>query len=424
MIATSIAGRLDAAAFVERYLAVRSLSLAIAAPLSDADATVQSMADTSPAKWHLAHTAWFFETFLLRDHVHGYRLHDDRWPFLFNSYYEAEGARHARPERGLLTRPTLEEVYDYRARVDEAVVAAMPRLVESCPALVELGLNHEQQHQELMLMDLKHLFSRNPLGPALWPQPLAASTLHYPAPLKWRAGPRGQVEIGHSGQGFAFDCEGPRHAQWLTPHALSTRLVTNGDWFEFIDDNGYATPSLWLSDGLTWVNREEIGAPLYWRRHGHDWEEFTLSGWRTVDAAAPVSHISFYEADAFATWAGARLPTEAEWEASAAGEDPTSGVQLDEAGPAQPSFEAEGSLYGNVWQWTGSAYRPYPGFRPAPGAVGEYNGKFMSGQYVLKGGCCATPRGHVRPSYRNFFYPHQRWQFSGLRLAKDLVDET
>ncbi|MBO9669112.1 MAG: ergothioneine biosynthesis protein EgtB [Sphingobium sp.] len=407
------------------YLSVRALSLDLVAPLSDADATAQSMPDASPAKWHLAHVTWFFETFILRDHIPGYRLHDERWPFLFNSYYEAEGARHDRPQRGLLTRPSLDEVINYRLHVDEAMQAAMPLILERCPDLLALGINHEQQHQELLLTDLKHLFFHNPLGPAVWtPANEENRESHYSAPIAWRAGPTGLVEIGHAGDGFAFDCEGPAHPHYLNPHALADRPVTNGDWFDFIGDNGYLTASLWLSDGWAWVNREQIDAPLYWRHTHHGWEQFTLAGWRAVDPAAPVTHISLFEADAYAAWAGARLPTEQEWETAARAHDPSGGIQLDQAGPVQPRFvpqDAElSSLFGNVWEWTGSAYRPYPGFRPAPGAVGEYNGKFMSGQFVLRGGSCATPRGHMRASYRNFFYPHQRWQFTGLRLAKDL----
>lgn len=412
-------------ALARHYAQVRALSMALAAPLSDADATAQSMPDASPAKWHLAHTTWFFETFVLRDHLPGYRLFDERWPFLFNSYYEAEGARHARPQRGLLTRPTLAQVLAYRAAVDEALLGALPMLAERCGALIELGLHHEQQHQELLLTDIKHLFSCNPLGPVLWPPAAEAPEPLPEQPMRWHEGAVGLVEIGAGAEGFAFDNEQPVHRHFLAPHALADRPVTNGEWSRFIADGGYATASLWLSDGWAWVKGGGIAHPLYWRRSESGWEQFTLAGWRPVDPAAPVSHISFYEADAFAAWAGARLPTEQEWEAAARNADPLAGVQLDAAGPVAPRAVAEqgdglASLFGNVWEWTGSAYRPYPGFRAAPGAVGEYNGKFMSGQFVLKGGSCATPRGHARATYRNFFYPHQRWQFTGLRLAKDL----
>jgi ergothioneine biosynthesis protein EgtB len=414
-----------AAELAERYAAVRKLTRELAAPLSDADASAQSMPDASPAKWHLAHTTWFFETFLLRDYVPGYELYDERWPYLFNSYYEGEGERVARVSRGLLTRPALGEVIAWREHVDEAVLAAMPRLAESCADLVELGLNHEQQHQELLLTDIKHLFSMNPLGPAVWPAPEGEEMRGVAAePLEWLPGPAGIVETGHKGPGFAFDCEGPAHRSFLTPYELAHRPVTNGEWAQFIEDGGYSQAALWLSDGWDWVRREGVSAPLYWNREDGQWRQFTLSGWREPDPAAPVCHVSFYEADAFARWAGARLPTEEEWEALAKAADSQGGNQLDEAGPVAPTVEpAAGSfasLFGNVWEWTGSAYRPYPGFRPAPGAVGEYNGKFMSGQFVLKGGSCATPRGHMRASYRNFFYPHQRWQFMGVRLARDV----
>lgn len=403
----------------ERYKAVRRLSLAIAAPLSDADATIQPMPDASPAKWHLAHTTWFFETFLLRDHLPGYRLHDESYPYLFNSYYEGEGERHPRAERGMIARPSLDDVRGWRQAVDAALLGA----IDDLPAdLIELGLNHEQQHQELMLMDLTATFAANPLRPALWrsePAPPAA----LPPPIEWIEGRTGIAEIGHEGGGFAFDCEGPRHDVLLHRHALADRPVTNADWLGFIDVGGYADPLLWLADGWAWVRSEGIEAPLYWLRDESGWSRFGLDGVRPLDLAAPVCHISYYEAEAFARWAGARLPTEAEWEVAAEGLDPESGNQLDDAGAARP-LPGDGAglrqMFGDVWEWTGSAYLPHPGFRPATGAVGEYNGKFMCSQMVLKGGCCATPRGHVRATYRNFFYPHQRWMYSGLRLAKDL----
>jgi ergothioneine biosynthesis protein EgtB len=402
------------------YKATRALTDALAAPLSDADATVQSMDDASPAKWHLAHTSWFFETFVLRDHVPGYRLHDRRFPFLFNSYYEAEGRRHARSRRGMVTRPTLDEVRTYRAAVDDAVVAALPTLSPAARTLVELGCHHEQQHQELLVTDTLHLFAENPLEPALW----AAAPkvpVAMPAAIEWLEREEAIVEIGHGGAGFAFDCEGPRHRALVAPHAIASRTVTNGEWQQFIADGGYREPRWWLSDGWAWVQREAITAPLYWEERDGVWTRFGLDGRRAVDPAAPVTHVSFFEADAYASWAGARLPTEFEWEAAATGHDPACGNQMDEAGPVEPRPSAEGpAFFGDVWEWTGSAYRPYPGFAPVDGAVGEYNGKFMSGQFVLRGGSCATPRGHARACYRNFFYPHQRWQFTGVRLAKDL----
>ncbi|WP_394664237.1 ergothioneine biosynthesis protein EgtB [uncultured Sphingomonas sp.] len=403
-----------------RYQAVRALTLALAEPLSDADASVQSMPDASPAKWHMAHTTWFFETFVLRDHVPGYTLHDPRFPFLFNSYYEAEGKRHARHRRGMITRPTLDEVRAYRAHVDSALLAALPDLPEAARELVALGCHHEEQHQELFVTDILHLFSENPLEPALFaPEPKAPVAM--PGPIGWIEGRAGIVEVGHDGQGFAFDCEGPRHQALLHPHAIADRTVTNAEWMTFIEDGGYRDPRLWLSDGWAWVKGEGIAAPLYWEERDGGWTRFGLDGRRVIDPAAPVTHVSFYEADAFATWAGARLPSEFEWEAAAAAHDASGGNQLDGAGAIEPRPSPGGpAFFGDVWEWTGSAYRPYPGFHPVEGAVGEYNGKFMNGQFVLRGGSCATPRGHARACYRNFFYPHQRWQFTGVRLAKDL----
>jgi ergothioneine biosynthesis protein EgtB len=312
----------------------------------------------------------------------------------------------------MITRPSLDEVRAYRAHLDAALIEVWRRLGDQARALVELGCHHEQQHQELLLTDLLHLFAQNPLKPAVWP---AASVRPVMAPSEpgWTEFPGGVVELGDLGSGFAFDCEGPRHQVLLRPYALADRPVTNAEWMAFIADGGYREPRWWLSDGWAWVQREGVEAPLYWE----DGQSFGLDGLKPRDPAAPVTHISFFEADAYASWAGARLPTEAEWEHAAARLDPCQGQFLDRAGAVRPR---EHGLFGSVWEWTGSAYRPYPGFRPAQGAVGEYNGKFMSGQFVLKGGSCATPRGHVRPSYRNFFYPHQRWQFTGVRLARDL----
>lgn len=407
-------------ALATRFAQVRALTEALAARLSDADASVQSMPDASPAKWHLAHTTWFFETFVLRDHVPGYTLHDERFPFLFNSYYEAEGVRHARHRRGMVTRPTLDEVLAYRAAVTDAVVTALDTLPEAALELVALGCEHEQQHQELFVTDILHLFSENPIEPALY-APDRKQPVAMPGPIGWVEQPGGVVEIGHAGRGFAFDCEGPRHRALLSPHAIADRTVTNGEWAAFIADGGYRDARHWLSDGWAWVKAEGIEAPLYWAADGDGWSRFGLDGRRAVDPAAPVTHVSFYEADAYASWAGARLPTEAEWEHAAAAHDSASGNQMDTAGAVEPRPSPGGpAFFGDVWEWTGSAYRPYPGFRAADGAVGEYNGKFMSGQFVLRGGSCATPRGHVRASYRNFFYPHQRWQFTGVRLARDI----
>lgn len=395
-----------------RLFATRKLTLDLAAPLSDADATIQPFPDASPAKWHLAHTSWFFETFVLRDFVPDYALFDERWPFLFNSYYEGEGPRHARPKRGMLTRPSLDEVRSYRAHVDEALELALNCLPQAALDLVELGIHHEQQHQELFLTDILATLAENPLEPAYGE--LAAPACFAVEPLSFHRGQEGLVEIGAPDNDFAFDSERPRHRVFLTSHEIANRRVINREWREFTEDGGYSTPTLWLSDGWAWIQQEGIRAPLYWR----DAEtELTLAGRREIDWAAPVAHISHYEADAFARWAGARLPTEAEWESFGATADPNLGNQLDEAGPVTP--QPAGGVFGDVWEWTGSAFASYPGFRPADGAVGEYNGKFMSGQLVLKGASCATPRGHSRASYRNFFPPHARWQFTGLRLARD-----
>jgi ergothioneine biosynthesis protein EgtB len=413
-------------ALAERFRATRALSEALVAPLSEADAQLQSMEDASPAKWHLAHNTWFWETFLLRDSAPGYGLFDEHYPFLFNSYYEAEGPRFARTRRGMLSRPSLAEVLAWRRHVTEAMDALLDNPAHA--DLIELGIAHEQQHQELLLTDIKHALAENPLGPAMWPaakncvSPRAGGDLPPPErdPLLrgdspgWHEHPGGIALIGHDGNGFAFDNEGPRHRVLLEPFALAERLVTNREWEAFVADGGYRTPALWLSDGWAWVLREHIAGPLYW----HEDEQFSHAGWHKRDPDAPVTHISYYEADAFATWADARLPTEFEWEALAQSDDPAGGNQLDGAGPPLPSGSS--SLFGDCWQWTRSAYLPYPRFKAAAGAVGEYNGKFMSGQFVLKGASCATVRGHSRASYRNFFYPHQRWQFTGLRLAKDV----
>jgi ergothioneine biosynthesis protein EgtB len=407
----------------DRFRAVRGLSRAIAAPLSDADATLQPHPDASPAKWHLAHTSWFFETFVLRDHLPGYRAFDPAYAYLFNSYYEGEGARQPRDKRGMLSRPALDRLFAYRDHVDAALDDALPVLPQAARELIELGLQHEQQHQELMLMDMLAAMAENPLFPALWPGvPSQADT---PAlPIGGVAHRAGLVEIGHDGEDFAFDCETPRHQQLVRAYELADRPVSNGEWLRFVEDGGYRQPQHWLADGWAWVQAEAVEAPLYWRRDGEGWLRFGLDGLRPVALAEPVCHISYFEADAFARWAGARLPTEAEWEVAAAGLDPAEGNQLDRAGPVRPLPATDPGglrqMFGDVWEWTSSPFTAYPGYKPAEGTVGEYNGKFMCGQFVLKGGSCATPRGHVRASYRNFFYPHQRWMFAGLRLARDL----
>lgn len=395
----------------ERLAATRKLTNDLAGPLSDADATIQPHPDASPAKWHLAHTSWFFETFVLRDHVPGYRLHDQRWAYLFNSYYEGEGERHARPRRGMISRPSLDEVREYRLVVDEALQEAFPNLPAEALELVELGINHEQQHQELFLTDILAALAENPLEPAYASAPV---TLQAPYAAEWIRGAEEVVEIGAGGEGFAFDCEGPRHRVLLQPHEIASELVSNREWQQFIDDGGYRTPALWLSEGWDWVQSNAIGRPLYWHDDG---THFTLAGRIAVDPEAPVAHVNYYEADAFARWAGARLPTEAEWEHGFAAAHPGAGNQLDTAGAVMP--QAGGGPFGACWQWTQSAFLPYPGFTTAEGTVGEYNGKFMCGQFVLKGASCATPRGHSRGSYRNFFPPSAQWQFTGVRLARD-----
>ncbi len=395
----------------ERLAQVRAHSLALTAPLSAEDQCVQSMPDASPSKWHLAHTTWFFEAVVLGTHGRGYRPFDARFFHLFNSYYESLGPRHPRPQRGMLTRPALAEVHAYRAHVDEAlrsfVAEADPAQWAAAAPLLELGLEHEQQHQELILTDILHTLSCNPLLPAYRaagdrPARRAACV----SALEWIAHPGGKVEIGHAGAGFAFDNETPRHAVLLAPYRIADRLVTCGEYLAFMNDGGYAQARLWLSDGWAAVRANGWSCPAYWiapgdaRAAAAHWQVFGLDGVQPLDPAAPVSQLSFYEAAAYAEWAGARLPTEAEWEAAY----------------AMPGMR---ELSGHVWQWTRSSYDPYPGFRPLSGAVGEYNGKFMVGQLVLRGGSSATPAGHERPTYRNFFPPAARWQFSGLRLARD-----
>jgi ergothioneine biosynthesis protein EgtB len=405
-----------------RYREVRAATVALALPLSDADATVQSMPDASPAKWHLAHTTWFFESMVLTAGSSNYKAFDERFDFLFNSYYETVGARHPRPLRGLLTRPTLAEVLAYRNYVDFAIAQLLQQTPpERVLKVIELGCHHEQQHQELLLTDILHLFAQNPLRPAYRESvPLAVEVVNRSQAYRSFAG--GLLDMGHDGQGFAFDCEGPRHSVRIEPYRLSDRLITNGEWAEFIADGGYRNPLLWLSDGWATVRDEAWSAPLYWEaREGEFWS-MTLRGAQPIDPDAPVTHVSYFEADAFATWAGRRLPTEAEWEAAAQGL-PIDGnfASCDRLRP-RPAPPATGELrqmFGDVWEWTRSAFMPYPRFRPMAGALGEYNGKFMSGQFVLRGGSCVTPADHVRATYRNFFAPHARWQFSGLRLAED-----
>ena len=383
----------------DRFQTVRAATEALVADLSEADQCVQSMPDASPAKWHRAHVTWFFEQFVLMPHVPEYRTFDPAFGFLFNSYYETVGPRHPRPSRGLLTRPSAAQVTQYRHHVDAAIVRALPRLSREVAEIIDLGLHHEQQHQELLITDMLHAFSAHPLCPAMspgWQEPRG-----HPGDTTFIEISGGLMSAGFEAIGFCFDNETPRHQVFLQPFAIASRLVRNRDWLDFIRDNAYQTPSLWMSDGWATVQQAGWTAPLHWRDVGGDWFQAGPGGLSPLLLDAPVRHVSWYEADAFARWSNARLPTEFEWEAASANET---------------VFE----MTGHVWQWSESAYRPYPGYRPAPGAIGEYNGKFMINQMVLRGSSMATPPGHTRPTYRNFFHPDKRWQFSGLRLARDL----
>jgi ergothioneine biosynthesis protein EgtB len=401
----------------EDYVRVRGTTTALAAPLTPEDQMVQSMPDASPAKWHLAHTTWFFETFVLAPYRAGYQPCNPAFAHLFNSYYEAVGPRVARAERGFLSRPSVAEVHAYRRQIDDALLEALDGLPPEAEALVTLGLNHEQQHQELLLTDIKHAFSRNVLRPAYRPA-AAPPPAPAPPPLQFVPYPEGLTEVGHQGPAFAFDNEGPRHRVFLRAFALANRLVTCGEYLDFMADGGYRQPALWLSDGWDAARAQGWTAPLYWEQ-ADGWFQHTLTGTRPVDPAEPVCHLSHYEADAFARWAGARLPTEGEWERAVAAR-PVAGTFL-ESGRLHPAAAGHDNpqFFGDVWQWTGSPYTPYPGYRAAAGALGEYNGKFMSNQMVLRGGSCLSPRSHLRSSYRNFFTPTARWQMSGLRIAKD-----
>jgi ergothioneine biosynthesis protein EgtB len=381
-----------------RFRQIRAASVALSAPLSEEDCAAQSMQDASPVKWHLAHTTWFFETFILERFEPGFKPFHQAFRVLFNSYYNGVGEKHPRPQRGLLTRPALSEVLEYRRNVDERMLALLERGIPAeASALAGLGVQHEQQHQELMLTDILHLLSMNPLFPAYEPNaPLSESA----GPLAWHEFGGGITHIGHDGEGFCFDNETPRHRQFLEPYQLAARLVTNGEYLTFIEDGGYNEPSFWLSEGWEFLRAQEISQPLYWHHIDGQWHEFSLRGLTPLQGQAPALHLSYFEANAYAQWAGARLPTEAEWEHAAAN------------GPALEQ------MFGTAWQWTSSAYAPYPGFLAAPGAIGEYNGKFMVNQYVLRGSSLATPREHSRATYRNFFPANARWQFSGIRLAR------
>lgn len=413
----------------KRLLDSRRLSLELARPLSAEDMVVQAMPDASPTKWHLAHVTWFFETFVLKPHLPSYRIFDEAFNYCFNSYYESQGERHPRPARGLLTRPSAERVIDYRAHVDEALERLLAVGLEpggEVARLIEIGINHEQQHQELLLTDILALFAVNPLRPAYRaPQTARAVVNDRPsgAAAGWIAYPGGTFAVGHDGHGFAWDNEAPRHDVLVRPFKLADRLVTNGEWLAFMVDGGYRTASLWLADGWARLNSEGWRSPRYWEEREGAWLMMTLDGLLPIESDAPVSHVSYYEADAFARWAGRRLATEFEWEIASARVQiggnmlGTRALRPMPAGGSATSGPRQ--MFGDVWEWTQSAYLPYPGYRPPAGAIGEYNGKFMVSQQVLRGASCATPDGHARRSYRNFFYPHQRWQFVGVRLAAD-----
>jgi ergothioneine biosynthesis protein EgtB len=403
---------------VTRYLGVRRRSTELASRLRPEDTVIQSMPDASPTKWHLAHTTWFFEHFVL-GRTEGYVPANPEWHFLFNSYYQSVGPMHARPNRGMITRPDFAEVLDYRRRVDDAVAERLMRSDDPTLAVViELGCQHEQQHQELLLTDIKHAFAQNPLEPAFAAEAPRALSVAAPA-LRYVPFDEGVVEVGHAGDGFHFDNEGPRHRTWRQAGSLANRPVTNAEFLAFVQDGGYRDPLLWLSDGWATVQAEGWQRPLYWDEACET--EFTLQGRRAIDPHAPACHISYFEADAFARWAGARLPTEVEWETMAASLQIRGNFQDNGLfHPRASSFETDlGQMYGDVWEWTMSPYVSYPGFRPLDGALGEYNGKFMNGQWILRGGSCATPSDHIRASYRNFFPPHARWQFTGIRLGND-----
>jgi ergothioneine biosynthesis protein EgtB len=418
---TSLRGRLSQ---------TRAMSLRIAEPLTEEDQTVQAMDDASPTKWHLAHTTWFFEEFVLKPYDRTFKVYDERFNSCFNSYTENAGPRHPRPKRSLLTRPTHGEVMSYRHHIDRALDNFFDRggagPSPDALALIELGINHEQQHQELMFTDALALFAGNPLRPAY--RAAEVEDAGKPAQtVKWIDFPGGLFDIGHEGsgsqgEGFGYDNEGPGHQQLIRPFRLANRLVTNGEWLEFMKAGGYSTATLWLADGWAMINREEWKAPLYWELQDGAWHQMTLHGLLPVALSRPVTHISYYEADAFARWAGKRLPTEFEWEVASEGlpiEGNMLGSDLLMPQSARRSVDGLQQIFGDVWEWTGSAYLPYPGFKASPGAAGEYNGKFMCNQFVLRGGSCVTPDGHVRRTYRSFFYPHHRWQFMGMRLADD-----
>ena len=426
----------DVATLPRRFRTVRARTERFCEPLHTEDFVVQTVEHVSPTKWHLAHTSWFFETFVLEPHLDGFEPLDEQYAYLFNSYYIQAGERHCRDRRGYISRPTVEEIFAYRTFIDEQVqvllAQASAKQMEDIAPLVELGIHHEQQHQELMVTDMKHVLSVNPLRPA-YRDDLSNAQPDTALPLDWVAFDEGLYEIGYNGEGFHYDNETPRHRTYLQPFALSNRLVTNREYLEFMDDGGYERPELWLSAGWATVQEKNWTEPYYWEKHDGQWYVYTLGGMRPVNLDAPVCHLSYFEAEAFARWADARLPTEAEWEIAAEGL-PIEGTFVEDEAyhPQAVSADAEGhvptqgtggtlhQMYGDVWEWTQSHYSPNPGYEPLPGAIGEYNGKFMCGQFVLRGGSCATSETHIRPTYRNFFHPDESWQFMGLRLARSL----
>lgn len=409
---------------------VRTATERLCEPLRREDYVVQSMADASPVKWHLAHTTWFFETFLLKPYFPNYQPVNPAYDFLFNSYYQSLGPRQPRAQRGLLSRPPVGEIFTYRWKVEESMQELLehctPEITEKVEALTMLGIQHEQQHQELILTDLKHLFASNPLYPAYHSRKMGPE-VPVPAPaLQWVGFPAGLFEIGHSSLGFAFDHESPRHAEFLESFELANRLVTNGEYLSFIEDGGYERPELWLSDGWDWVCAGKKEAPLYWQKQNEKWFFYTLSGLRSIESSEPVCHVNYYEADAYARWAEVRLPTEAEWEVASELLNPLEGNYVEEGYFHSRTAREKSSLpllqmFGDAWEWTRSAFSPYPGYQPLKNALGEYNGKFMCNQIILRGGSCATPRSHMRRTYRNFFAPDKQWQFTGIRLAKDVL---
>jgi ergothioneine biosynthesis protein EgtB len=420
-----------------RFHQVRNFTTGLCANLEPEDCVVQSMPDVSPTKWHLAHTTWFFETFILKKFVPGYRAEVPQYAYLFNSYYNAAGDMHRRDLRGLISRPTVKEAQRYRSsidsHIDDLLSEADEKSLDEIEPILVLGIHHEQQHQELLITDIKHVFAQNPLYPIFREQKIDIAPTET-TPMRFLDFEEKTVEIGHDGRGFAYDNESPRHRALISAFSLASRPVTNGEYIAFIGDNGYARPELWLSLGWMTVNEQRWQAPLYWAKRDGRWWNFTLSGFRPVDESEPVTHVSYFEADAYANWAGARLPTEFEWE-HAALDCPMEGNFVENEGfhpqalvASARDRSADGrirrgehlhQMFGDVWEWTRSAYAPYPGYRAAPGALGEYNGKFMCNQYVLRGGSCATSRTHIRRTYRNFFQPEKRWQFTGIRLARD-----